>query len=218
MAAGFLAAGFLADLAAGLGAGAFFGVALGLATVCGGVARKRRSIGCASEDEGTASTPSSGRSHGDADAATALQGTRHTRLLLRRRLLGRGLLGRGLLGALLGRRRLLLGLGALERADRLEEVDDGRHGCSVWVRRVRQRATLACVGSVKGAVQTAVSCASGECVISGRFGRTRRWAAALAAAPQQRGPAVPSRGLARARLASFTGANCSRPRSASSTV
>ena len=30
----FLAAGFLADLAAGLGAGAFFGVALGLATVC----------------------------------------------------------------------------------------------------------------------------------------------------------------------------------------
>ena len=62
LAAGFLAAGFLADLAAGLGAGAFFGVALGLATVCGGVARKRRSIGCASEDEGTASTPSSGRS------------------------------------------------------------------------------------------------------------------------------------------------------------
>ena len=74
MAAGFLAAGFLADLAAGLGAGAFFGVALGLATVCGGVARKRRSIGCASEDEGTASTPSSGRSHGDAAAALALRG------------------------------------------------------------------------------------------------------------------------------------------------
>ena len=76
LAAGFLAAGFLADLAAGLGAGAFFGVALGLATVCGGVARKRRSIGCASEDEGTASTPSSGRSHGDAVASMALQGTR----------------------------------------------------------------------------------------------------------------------------------------------
>ena len=65
------------------------------------------------------------------------RGRGKTRLLLRRRLLGRGLLGRGLLGALLGRRRLLLGLGALERADRLEEVDDGRHGCSVWVRRVR---------------------------------------------------------------------------------
>ena len=76
LAAGFLAAGFLADLAAGLGAGAFFGVALGLATVCGGVARERRSIGRASEDEGTASTPSSGRSHGDAVASMALQGTR----------------------------------------------------------------------------------------------------------------------------------------------
>ena len=74
MAAGFLAAGFLADLAAGLGAGAFFGVALGLATVCGGVARERRSIGRASEDEGTASTPSSGRSHGDAVASMALRG------------------------------------------------------------------------------------------------------------------------------------------------
>ncbi len=63
------------------------------------------------------------------------RGRGKTRLLLRRRLLGRGLLGRGLLGALLGRRGLLLGLGALERADRLEEVDDGRHrgGC-VWVR------------------------------------------------------------------------------------
>ena len=58
------------------GAGAFFGVALGLATVCGGVARERRSIGRASEDEGTASTPSSGRSHGDAVASMALQGTR----------------------------------------------------------------------------------------------------------------------------------------------
>ena len=74
MAAGFLAAGFLADLAAGLGAGAFFGVALGLATVCGGVARERRSIGRASEDEGTASTPSSGRRHGDAVASMALRG------------------------------------------------------------------------------------------------------------------------------------------------
>ena len=74
MAAGFLAAGFLADLAAGLGAGAFFGVALGLATVCGGVARERRSIGRASEGEGTASTPSSGRSHGDAVASMALRG------------------------------------------------------------------------------------------------------------------------------------------------
>ena len=85
------------------------------------------------------------------------RGRGKTRLLLRRRLLGRGLLGRGLLGGLLGRRGLLLGLGALERADRLEEVDDGRHGCSVWVRRVRQRATLACVGSVRGAVMMAVS-------------------------------------------------------------
>ena len=66
-----------------------------------------------------------------------------TRLLLRRRLLGGGLLGR-LLGALLGRRGLLLGRGTLERADPLEEVADGFHGCSVWVRRcgrVRQRAT-----------------------------------------------------------------------------
>ena len=74
LAAGFLAAGFLADLAAGLGAGAFFGVALGLATVCGGVARERRSIGRASEDEGTASTPSSGRRHGDAVASMAVRG------------------------------------------------------------------------------------------------------------------------------------------------
>ena len=218
MAAGFLAAGFLADLAAGLGAGAFFGVALGLATVCGGVARKRRSIGCASEDEGTASTPSSGRSHGDADAATALQGTRHTRLLLRRRLLGGGLLGRGLLGALLGRRRLLLGLGALERADRLEEVDDGRHGCSVWVRRFTSTRDFSLRGFRQGCCPDVSFVALGACVRPGRFGRTRRRAAALAAAPQQRGPVVPSRGLARARLASFTGANCSRPRSASSTV
>ena len=75
MAAGFLAAGFLADLAAGLGAGAFFGVALGLATVCArGIHVTRRSIGRASEGEGTASTPSSGRSHGDAVASMALRG------------------------------------------------------------------------------------------------------------------------------------------------
>ena len=61
---------------------------------------------------------------------------------------------------------------------------------------LRQRATLACVGAVMGAVLMAVSRRRRVCE-AGRFGRTRRRAAALAAAPQQRGPAVPSRGLAR---------------------
>ena len=201
LAAGFLAAGFLADLAAGLGAGAFFGVALGLATVCRGVARERRSIGRASEDEGTASTPSSGRSHGDAVAAAALQGTRHTRLLLGRRLLGRGLLRRGLLGGLLGRRGLLLGLGALERADRLEEVDDGRHGCSVWVRRrgvacVRRRVT-ACLGQWAA---VSVTVATRWCSVARRVPRRPRrsvkaalWLRSVSKTPAGRGGASHAR-------------------------